>query len=43
MHCLKRKREEQFLDVTDVIVIPNYEEYLSKHIDGKFGRYAKGF
>jgi hypothetical protein len=43
MHCLKRKREEQFLDVTDVIVIPNYEEYLSKHIDDKFGRYAKGF
>jgi hypothetical protein len=43
MHCLKRKRVEQFLDVTDVIVIPNYEEYLSKHIDKKFGRYAKGF
>jgi hypothetical protein len=43
MSCLKRKRPEQFLDVTDIIVIPDYHEYIDRHIDTKFGRYAKGF
>jgi hypothetical protein len=43
MYCLKRKRPEQFLDVTDIIVIPNYDLYFDTSIDPKFGSYVKGF
>ena len=42
MECLKRKKVDEFLDVSDIIVIPNYDKFFSGYIDPKFGKYAKG-
>jgi len=40
--CLKRKREEEFLEIKDIIVIPDYEKHFQGCWDKKFGHYAKG-